>query len=84
MSLIEKYTKQANPGILYDTITYKGRTVDVFQDLKGQQLVILGNNNELIPLGTYNFDYKTVIKAIIDNELNLIARFPKFRGTKLE
>ena len=68
-----------------DTLTYRGITVDFYQDPMGSQIWTYWRNKP-IGFGTDNWNYKDDMKAIIDDLLDTITRFEQFQdlaGAKL-
>lgn len=68
-----------------DTLTYRGITVEFFQDPMGSQIWTYWRNKP-IGFGTDNWNYKDDMKAIIDDSLDTITRFDQFQdlaGAKL-
>lgn len=66
-------------------MTYRGISVDFYEDCLGHQVVTLWKN-KVIEFGTYNTVYKDDMKLVIDDHLDTITRFleePKFYGSKL-
>lgn len=78
--------KQLGLVIRYDTIEYRGETINFLSDVSGVQCFAQWNN-ELIDLGLNNLYYKEDMCRIIDSRLDLITTFrdcPNFVGAKLE
>lgn len=72
--------------VRYDTIEYRGETINFLSDPMGVQCFAQWNN-QLIDLGLNNIYYKEDICRYIDRELDLITDFrncPDFAGAKLE
>ena len=68
-----------------DTLTYRGITVEFFQDPMGSQIWTYWRNKP-IGFGADNWNYKDDMKAIIDDSLDTITRFDQFQalaGAKL-
>lgn len=68
-----------------DTLTYRGITVEFFQDPMGSQIWTYWGGKPL-GFGTDNWNYKDDMKALIDDHLDTITRFDQFQdlvGTKL-
>lgn len=81
-----KEAYQLNLVVRYDTIEYRGETVNFLSDPSGVQCFAKWNN-ELIDLGLNNIHYKEDICRFIDRKLDLITDFrdcPNFVGAKLE
>lgn len=80
LSLISKSELQ-----VADTLTYRGITVEFFQDPMGSQIWTYWKNQP-VGFGTDNWNYKDDMKAIIDDSLDTITRFDQFQdlaGAKL-
>lgn len=72
--------------IRYDTIEYRGETVNFVSDPMGTWCCAQWRG-KLIDLGLNNLYYKEDVCRIIDRELDLITEFrncPDFAGAKLE
>ena len=72
--------------VRYDTIEYRGETVNFLSDPSGVQCFAQWGS-ELIDLGLNNIYYKEDICKLIDRRLDLITDFrncPNFVGAKLE
>lgn len=68
-----------------DSMTYRGISVDFYEDCLGHQVVTMWKD-KVIEFGTYNTVYQDDMKLIIDDYLDTITRFsedPKFQGSKL-
>ena len=68
-----------------ETFTYRGITVDCYEDRLGHQ-VVFPWRGKVIELGEYNTVYQDDIKLIIDDYLDTITRFsdfPELYGSKL-
>jgi hypothetical protein len=68
-----------------DSMTYRGISVDFYEDCLGHQVVTMWKD-KVIEFGTYNTVYQDDMKLIIDDHLDTITRFsdsPKFHGSKL-
>jgi hypothetical protein len=68
-----------------ETFTYRGISVDCYEDCIGHQVVFLWRG-KVIELGSYNTVYQDDIKMIIDDHLDTITRFsdfPELYGSKL-
>ena len=68
-----------------ETFTYRGITVDCYEDRLGHQ-VVFPWKGKVIELGEYNTVYQDDIKLIIDDHLDTITRFseyPELYGSKL-
>ena len=69
-----------------ETFTYRGITVNCYEDRLGHQVVFLWRG-KVVELGEYNTVYQDDIKLIIDDHLDTITRFsdfPELYGSKLE
>jgi hypothetical protein len=72
--------------VRYDTIEYRGETINFLSDPSGVQCFAQWNNR-LIDLGLNNIYYKEDMCRYVDRELDLITDFhncPDFVGAKLE
>ena len=72
--------------IRYDTIEYRGETINFLSSVDGVQCFAQWND-QLIDLGLNNIYYKEDICKFIDRKLDLITDFrnlPDFVGAKLE
>ena len=68
-----------------ETFTYRGITVDCYEDRLGHQIVFPWKG-KVVELGEYNTVYQDDIKLIIDDHLDTITRFsdfPELYGSKL-
>lgn len=68
-----------------ETFTYRGITVDCYEDRLGHQ-VVFPWKGKVVELGEYNTVYQDDIKLIIDDHLDTITRFsdfPELYGAKL-
>ena len=68
-----------------ETFTYRGITVNCYEDRLGHQVVFLWRG-KVVELGEYNTVYQDDIKLIIDDHLDTITRFseyPELYGSKL-
>ena len=81
-----KEAKQLGLVVRYDTIEYRGETINFLSDPSGINCWAQWNN-ELIDLGLNNVYYKEDMCKFIDRKLDLITDFrncPDFAGAKLE
>ena len=93
----EKLSKTSNAGVdlkqihlsdswvPLETFTYRGITVDCYEDRLGHQ-VVFPWRGKVVELGEYNTVYQDDIKLIIDDHLDTITRFsdfPELYGSKL-
>ena len=68
-----------------DSMTYRGITVNFYEDCIGHQVVTMWKD-KVIEFGEYNTVYQDDMKMIIDDHLDTITRFsdyPEFHGSKL-
>lgn len=68
-----------------ETFTYRGITVDCYEDCIGHQ-VVFPWRGKVIELGSYNTVYQDDIRLILDDYLDTITRFseyPELYGSKL-
>lgn len=65
-----------------DSMTYRGISVDFYEDCLGHQVVTMWKD-KVIEFGTYNTVYQDDMKLIIDDHLDTITRFPNISGSKL-
>ena len=68
-----------------DSMTYRGITVNFYEDCIGHQVVTMWKD-KVIEFGVYNTVYQDDMKMIIDDYLDTITRFsefPEFHGSKL-
>ena len=68
-----------------DSFTYRGITVNFYEDCIGHQVVTMWKD-KVIEFGVYNTVYQDDMKLIIDDHLDTITRFseyPEFHGSKL-
>jgi hypothetical protein len=83
---IYEQAKLSGLVIRYDTIEYRGETVNFVSDPMGTWCCAQWKG-KLIDLGLNNLYYKEDVCRIIDRELDLITEFrncPNFAGAKLE
>lgn len=83
---ISKKALDAGLVVRYDTIEYRGETVDFLSSVDGVQCFAQWQG-ELIDLGLNNIYYKEDMCRFIDRRLDLITDFrdsPNFVGAKLE
>ena len=94
---LERLSKTSNPEtnlkqihlssswVPLESFTYRGITVDCYEDCIGHQ-VVFPWKGKVIELGSYNTVYQDDIKMIIDDHLDTITRFseyPELYGSKL-
>ena len=68
-----------------ETFTYRGISVDCYEDCIGHQ-VVFPWGGKVIELGSYNTVYQDDIRMILDDYLDTITRFseyPELYGSKL-
>lgn len=68
-----------------DFMTYRGISVDFYEDCLGHQVVTMWKD-KVIEFGAYNTVYQDDMKLIIDDYLDTITRFkelPELYGSKL-
>lgn len=68
-----------------DSMTYRGITVNFYEDCIGHQVVTMWKD-KVIEFGVYNTVYQDDMKMIIDDHLDTITRFseyPEFYNSKL-
>ena len=68
-----------------DSMTYRGITVNFYEDCIGHQVVTMWKD-KVIEFGVYNTVYQDDMKMIIDDHLDTITRFsedPNLYGSKL-
>lgn len=78
--------KQLGLIVRYDTIEYRGETINFLSDPSGVQCFAQWRG-KLVDLGLNNIYYKEYMCKFIDRELDLITDFrncPDFVGAKLE
>ena len=83
---IYEQAKLSGLVIRYDTIEYRGETVNFVSDVMGTWCCAQWKG-KLIDLGLNNLYYKEDVCRVIDRELDLITEFrncPDFVGAKLE
>ena len=85
-SEISKRSQQLGLIVRYDTINYRGETINFLSDPSGVECWAQWND-QLINLGLNNIYYKEDMCKYIDRQLDLITDFrncPNFVGAKLE
>ena len=68
-----------------DSMTYRGISVDFYEDCLGHQVVTMWKD-KVIEFGVYNTVYQDDMKLIIDDHLDTLTRFkdqPELYGSKL-
>ena len=87
-SKVETNLKQiqlSSSWVPLDSFTYRGITVDFYEDCLGHQVVTMWKD-KVIEFGEYNTVYQDDMKLIIDDHLDTITRFsetPGYYGSKL-
>ena len=94
---LERLSKTSNPEtnlkqihlssswVPLESFTYRGITVDFYEDCLGHQVVTMWKD-KVVEFGTYNLNYQDDMKLIIYDHLDTITRFselPEFHGSKL-
>ena len=85
VSLNLKQIHLSQSWVPLETFTYRGITVDCYEDCIGHQ-VVFPWRGKVIELGEYNTVYQDDIKMIIDDHLDTVTRFsnlPELYGSKL-
>ena len=85
MDTDSKQIHLSDSWIPLETFTYRGITVDCYEDRLGHQ-VVFPWKGKVVELGEYNTVYQDDIKLIIDDHLDTITRFsdfPELYGSKL-
>ena len=75
----------ASSWVPLESFTYRGITVDCYEDCIGHQ-VVFPWRGKVIELGEYNTVYQDDIRLILDDYLDTITRFseyPELYGSKL-
>lgn len=83
---ISKRAQQLGLVVRYDTIEYRGETINFLSDPSGVECWAQWNN-QLVDLGLNNIYYKEDMCRYVDRTLDLITDFrncPNFAGAKLE
>ena len=83
---ISKEARQLGLVVRYDTIEYRGETINFLSDPSGVQCFAQWRNH-LVDLGLNNIYYKEDLCKFVDRTLDLITDFrncPDFTGAKLE
>lgn len=65
-----------------ETYVYRGISVDIYNDDYGQQFYCTLFGEE-VGFGAFNLNYREDLEYLIDEKLDVITRFPKFRGSCL-
>jgi hypothetical protein len=85
VSLDLKQIHLSQSWVSLESFTYRGITVDCYEDCIGHQ-VVFPWRGKVIELGEYNTVYQDDIKMIIDDHLDTVTRFsdlPELYGSKL-
>lgn len=61
-----------------ETYTYRGISVDIYNDDYGQQFYCTLFGEE-VGFGAFNLNYREDLKYLIDEKLDVITRFPRFQ-----
>lgn len=80
-----KQIQLSSSWVPLDSFTYRGITVDFYEDCLGHQVVTMWKD-KVIEFGVYNTVYQDDMKLIIDDHLDTITRFkdqPELYGSKL-
>ena len=80
-----KQIQLSSSWVPLDSFTYRGITVDFYEDCLGHQVVTMWKD-KVIEFGEYNTVYQDDMKLIIDDHLDTITRFsetPGYYGSKL-
>lgn len=80
-----KQIQLSSSWVPLDSFTYRGITVDFYEDCLGHQVVTMWKD-KVIEFGEYNTVYQDDMKLIIDDHLDTITRFsenPNLQGSKL-
>ena len=80
-----KQIQLSSSWVPLDSFTYRGITVDFYEDCLGHQVVTMWKD-KVIEFGEYNTVYQEDMKLIIDDHLDTITRFsenPNLQGSKL-
>ena len=83
---ISKEAQQLGLVVRYDTIEYRGETINFLSDPSGVRCFAQWSQ-ELFDLGMNNIYYKEDMCRVVDRRLDLITEFrdcPNFIGAKLE
>lgn len=65
-----------------ETYTYRGISVDIYNDDYGQQFYCTLFGEE-VGFGAFNLNYREDLEYLIDEKLDVITRFSKFHGSCL-
>lgn len=85
MEIDLKQIHLAPSWVSLESFTYRGITVDCYEDCIGHQ-VVFPWKGKVIELGVYNTVYQDDIKLILDDHLDTVTRFsdfPELYGSKL-
>lgn len=75
-------TGAADPDY-FDTLKYRGFIVKFYIDNVAQQYFAI-IDDEKIPLGYYNTNYKSELKHVIDRRLDVIYTYSEYPGAELK
>lgn len=81
-SEILKISSGTQDSNFVETYTYRGISVDIYNDDYGQQFYCTLFGEE-VGFGAFNLNYREDLEYLIDEKLDVIARFPKFHGSCL-
>lgn len=82
---ILKISDHSNESNFVETYTYRGISVDIYNDDFGQQFYCTLFGEE-VGFGAFNLNYRDDLEYLIDEKLDVITRFPrspKFHGSCL-
>ena len=82
---ILKISDHSNDSNFVETYTYRGISVDIYNDDFGQQFYCTLFGEE-VGFGAFNLNYRDDLEYLIDEKLDVITRFPrspKFHGSCL-
>lgn len=82
---ILKISDHSNESNFVETYTYRGISVDIYNDDFGQQFYCTLFGEE-VGFGAFNLNYRDDLAYLIDEKLDVITRFPrspKFHGSCL-
>lgn len=79
---ILKISSRTQDSNLVETYTYRGISVDIYNDDYGQQFYcnLFG---EEVGFGAFNLNYREDLEYLIDEKLDVITRFSEFHGSSL-
>ena len=82
---ILEISDHSNESNFVETYTYRGISVDIYNDDFGQQFYCTLFGEE-VGFGAFNLNYREDLEYLIDEKLDVITRFPKspkFHGSCL-